>query len=91
MRTEPSAWMEGYDRAWSSNDPAAIAALFTDDARYSTSPTEPPWAGSDAIVGNWLERRDEPADWTFRWPEGRCSGFTEWWVEARTADVGTVE
>jgi ketosteroid isomerase-like protein len=61
------AWIEAYERAWTSNDPAEIGALFTDDARYFTAPYREPWAGRDEIVTEWLARKDEPGDWTFRW------------------------
>jgi hypothetical protein len=32
------AWVEAYVAAWSSNDPAAIGALFTQDAAHRTEP-----------------------------------------------------
>ena len=31
------AWLEGYIRAWGSNEPDEIGALFADDARYYTA------------------------------------------------------
>ncbi len=108
-------WVERYLRAWESNDPADIGALFSDDGRYYTAPFREPWTGRDAIVDGWLDRRDEPGDWEFRYivlavagelgfvrgwtrypkdrreysnlwiirldEEGRCSEFTEWWME----------
>lgn len=57
--------MASYVRAWESNEPAAIAALFTEDARYYTAPFREPWRGREAIVGGWLDRRDEPDGWSF--------------------------
>ena len=60
------AWVARYVQAWESNDPADIAGLFTEDARYSTAPDREPWRGRDAIVAGWLDRKDEPGDWTFR-------------------------
>jgi len=62
-----SLWTEGYVRAWESNDPVEIAALFTGDARYFPEPHEAPWEGRDTIVREWLEHKDEPGDHTFRW------------------------
>lgn len=59
-------WLDGYRRAWRTNDPADIAALFTDDARYLTSPTDDPLVGHDAIVEDWVARADDPDDWTER-------------------------
>jgi hypothetical protein len=66
-RTALERWLDGYLRAWESNDPAAIGRLFTADARYYTAPFREPWAGREAIVADWLERKDEPGDWSFRW------------------------
>jgi hypothetical protein len=108
-------WVEGYVRAWETNDPEDIDALFTDDARYYTAPWRKPWSGRDGIVEGWLERKDEQGQWSFRWEvigidgdlafvrgwtdyphegetydnlgvirvaaDGRCSEFTEWWME----------
>lgn len=59
--------MQAYERAWESNAPADIRALFTDDARYFTEPWTEPWQGADAIVENWLARQDEPGNHTFQW------------------------
>jgi uncharacterized protein (TIGR02246 family) len=60
-------WVEGYIRAWNSNDPAEIGALFTADAEYFTEPFSDPWRGRDQIVESWLERKDEPGQATFDW------------------------
>lgn len=58
------AWVAAYRRAWTSNDPAAIGALFTDDAEYLPTPWSAPWSGRETIVRRWLGRRDEPGTWT---------------------------
>lgn len=58
-------WIEGYERAWSSNDADDIGALFTEDARYRTAPWREPWEGREGIVAGWLERKDEPGNWSF--------------------------
>lgn len=60
-------WVEAYVRAWDSNDPEEIGALFTDDALYFTEPFAEPWRGRAAIVAGWLERKDEPGQATFEW------------------------
>jgi len=62
-----TAWVEGYQRAWNSNDPAEIGALFTDDARYYQRPYWEPWTGREQIVAEWLAHKDEPDDYTFSW------------------------
>jgi ketosteroid isomerase-like protein len=60
------AWVRGYVHAWETNDPAAIGALFTEDAAYYTAPYAEPWCGREAIVAEWLGRKDEPGDHEFR-------------------------
>ena len=109
------AWVGGYVEAWSSNDPAAIGALFTEDTAYHTEPYSQPWRGRDEIVRHWLARKDEPGETRLRWhplsvgdklavlqrttvyrdpprtysnlwvirldAEGRCTEFTEWWMQ----------
>ena len=114
-RSQVERWIEGYIEAWGTNEPKDIASLFTEDARYYTAPDRDPWTGRDAIVAGWIDRKDEPGGWTFRydpmaecdglsfirgWTEyvdpptrysnlwvirlesdGRCSEFTEWWME----------
>jgi ketosteroid isomerase-like protein len=59
-------WLNRYIAAWRNYDPAAIRALFTDDATYAYHP----WdtgddvpRGRDAIVANWQQDRDEPGSW----------------------------
>ena len=61
------AWIDGYVRAWNSNEPADIRALFTQDAAYYTEPYGPPWEGRDEIVRQWLDRKDEPGQAQFSW------------------------
>lgn len=58
-------WVDGYERAWTTNDPEDIGALFTEDARYLTAPYREPWAGREAIVRGWLDRKDDQGEWSF--------------------------
>ena len=60
-------WVDAYLRAWASNDPNDIGHLFTDDAAYYTAPFREPWRGREAIVAGWLDRKDEPGDYSFRY------------------------
>jgi uncharacterized protein (TIGR02246 family) len=62
-----TGWIDGYVRAWDTNDPRDIGDLFTDDAVYYTAPFRPPWRGRDKIVAGWLDRKDEPGDAEFDW------------------------
>jgi hypothetical protein len=114
-RAELESWVDDYVGAWTSNDPEDIGRLFTVDAHYYTAPHREPWTGRDGIVAEWVQRKDEPGQWTFRYEvlavcedlgfvrgwtgypaepanysnlwvirlasDGRCSEFTEWWME----------
>jgi hypothetical protein len=62
-----AAWVEGYVRAWNSNDPDDIGSLFSQEAVYRTEPYRPGIRGRAAIVVDWLDRRDEPGETTFDW------------------------
>jgi hypothetical protein len=62
-----SAWVAGYVRAWNSNEPGEIGALFADDAVYRPEPHAEPWVGRERIVAEWLGRRDKPGETTFEW------------------------
>ncbi|MFL5720812.1 MAG: nuclear transport factor 2 family protein [Chloroflexota bacterium] len=60
-------WMGAYLRAWETNDPEEVGALFSDEALYLTEPSAEPWHGRPEIVEGWLGRKDEPGDATFEW------------------------
>jgi uncharacterized protein (TIGR02246 family) len=62
-----TGWVGGYVRAWNSNDPAEIGALFAEDAAYYTAPFRDPWRGRDTIVAEWLAIRDRPGETEFTW------------------------
>ncbi len=44
-----------YERAWREGDPAAVAGLSTEDARYRRSPYEPSTVGHAEIEACWRE------------------------------------
>lgn len=84
-------WMEGYLRAWASNDPDDIRALFTEDARYFPEPHLDPWEGHEAIVQGWLDHKDEPGDYTFGWEQLALAGdlaFVEGWTDYTDEKTG---
>lgn len=81
MSERVTNWVDGYRRAWLSNDPDDIRALFTDDAVYERRPNDPePDRGIDAIVAGWLEGADAPDETTW-----------EWHPLAEEADVATIQ
>jgi hypothetical protein len=66
MKRTVSRWIDGYVRAWNSNDPEVIGALFNPRAVYRTGPFDAPWRGRRTIVDRWLARKDTPGTWKFR-------------------------
>ena len=67
MSERLDAWMDGYIAAWTSNDPAEIAALFTPDAVYDPQTAVGELHGIGEIVDFWLEAGDDEDDWDFEW------------------------
>ncbi|MET0672227.1 MAG: nuclear transport factor 2 family protein [Microbacterium pygmaeum] len=67
-------WIEGYLRAWGSNDPDDIRVLFTDDASYRFEPWTAAIIGPDEIVRHWLERRDDAGSYRFEWDVAAIDG-----------------
>lgn len=67
MAEEITTWIERYRRAWESNEPEDILALFTENASYRTEPFAAPWSGRQEIVAGWLADRDEPGATDFEW------------------------
>jgi hypothetical protein len=77
-------WIEGYIKAWESNDPGQIGALFSDQALYYTGPFDEPWQGRDGIVAGWLKRKDAPGTYSFRYEvlsAGDDVGIVRGWTE----------
>jgi uncharacterized protein (TIGR02246 family) len=75
-RAAAERWMQGYLRAWASDDPDEIQALFTDDATYLTSPFAKPWTGREAIVEQWIKGGDSGAKWHFDYEIVAVDGAT---------------
>ncbi|MGP0222026.1 nuclear transport factor 2 family protein [Paenarthrobacter sp. NCHU4564] len=67
--SDVNSWMDQYVRAWNSNQPGDIKALFTEDAVYNTRPhDQEAWHGHEAIVKEWSgDSSDASGDWTFEW------------------------
>ena len=49
-------WLDRYVAAWDTYDPAAIGALFADEAEYRYQPWAEPLVGRDAIVARLARR-----------------------------------
>jgi beta-glucosidase len=61
------SWMDGYVTAWTSNNPDAVGALFTEDAVYDAQTSDGEIHGREQIVDWWLDIDDEPNNWDFEW------------------------
>ena len=99
-------WVAEYERAWREGDVAAVAGLFTEDARYRRSPYEAPLVGHSEIQGFWLddegrtfsmtaeavavERRDAVVRAEVRYLEPVAPEYRDLWV-LRFAPDGRVE
>ncbi len=46
-------WLERYKHAWETKDPAAAAALFTEDAIYYETPYAEPFRGRTGVSEYW--------------------------------------
>jgi len=57
-------WLDDYIAAWRSGEPAAVEALFTEDATYAFAPFGAPLQGRGAIVEMWLKDPDPAGSWT---------------------------
>ncbi len=66
-KADVEKWLQGYVKAWKSNNPQDIAKLFTEDAYYSTGPFDDPWLGQEAIIDGWVGLDDRPSDWSFEY------------------------
>lgn len=60
-------WIDGYECAWASNASEDIGRLFAGDARYYPTPYSQPWVGRDEIIRQWIDRKDEPGTYSFRY------------------------
>ena len=88
-RGDAASWAERYFLAWKTNDPEAVAPLFTPDATYFYGPFREPAHGRDEIVRRWVQN-GIPADFTCEYEAVAVSGdvaVIHWavsWHEAGT-------
>jgi len=60
-------WVQGYLKAWKTNQRNDIEALFTEDAMYLTQAFRQPWRGREMIVEGWLSRAEWQGIWDFEY------------------------
>jgi uncharacterized protein (TIGR02246 family) len=75
-RAAVQGWLDRYIRAWESNDAEEVAALFTEDAKYSYGPFREDVNGRDAIVASWFEDPDAPGSWSAEYHPVAVEGDT---------------
>ena len=101
------AWLDRYVAAWETYDPAAIGALFGEDAIYRYHPADEPIVGRDEIVASWVEPapggtasgRDEPGTYDAHYEpyavdgdRAVAVGWSRYWTDAgRTIERETYD
>jgi hypothetical protein len=55
-------WLEPCFRAWHSNDPDEVTALFSEDAVYSFGPFQTPSVGRREIVESWTSDPEQQTE-----------------------------
>jgi len=82
-----SEWLRRYFHAWVTNDPAEVAALFSEDAVYYYSPFKEPSRGRTDIVEKWVSDPEGQSDITTQFEtlavEGNL-GIAHWNVKFRS-------
>jgi ketosteroid isomerase-like protein len=76
-------WLVGYKKAWVERDPAAAAALFTEDSLYREQPYEEPFRGSEGVRSYWAGVTETQGDVNLEWGTPVVQGdhaAVEWWV-----------
>jgi len=76
-REHVAAWLDRYIHAWTTNDSADIAALFTEDAEYYEVGYDTEWIGRAEIVEGWQSRFEwQAGGWSFDWTLAGVVGDT---------------
>ena len=85
-------WLDGYRDAWERRDPAAAAALFSEDSLYREQPYQAPFPGREGVRDYWTTVTATQDDVRVRYGSPVSVGnraAVEWWVTMRNggADV----
>jgi ketosteroid isomerase-like protein len=60
-------WLMAYRHAWAADDPAEVAALFSEDVRYFTAPYRAPLEGIEAVTAYWIGEDEGGISWSFEY------------------------
>jgi SnoaL-like domain len=86
----PDEWLAAYRTAWIERDPAAAAALFTEDSMYLEQPYGEAFSGPQGVRDYWERVTATQADVEVAYGKPVTSGnrtAVEWWVTL--TNVGT--
>ena len=75
-------WLDAYKKAWEERDPAAAAALFTEDSKYFEQPYQAPFEGSEGVRDYWIRVTETQSEIDLRWGRPVSDGdhtAVEWW------------
>lgn len=82
-------WLAEYARAWREKDAEGVAALFTENAVYRSSPTGAAHTGREAIAAYWRRATATQAEFDLRLGAPVVAGdraAVEWWAVMRDPD-----
>ncbi|MBO3749903.1 nuclear transport factor 2 family protein [Streptosporangiaceae bacterium NEAU-GS5] len=88
---EIQGWLEKLRAAYHNGDPAEIAALFTEDARYRQGPFGTRHVGRDAIRAHWTEVLSTQSEQRLWFREPVIAGeraAVEWWCAVYHPETG---
>ena len=60
-------WLAAYRHAWSTDDPAEVAELFSEDVLYFTAPYREPLEGVEALTAYWVGEKEGEIPWSFEY------------------------
>jgi hypothetical protein len=75
-RAALEGWLQRYEQAWESRDPAQAAELFTADATYRETPFAEPFRGRAAVRDYWASVTADQRDVDFEYDVIATSGST---------------
>jgi hypothetical protein len=76
------SWLDAYGRAWETQDPRAVAALFTEEATYQETPFVGPLRGRSAIAAYWSHATGSHTNVHFGYEVltlDENNGIAHWW------------
>jgi uncharacterized protein (TIGR02246 family) len=82
-KMEITEWLQSYARAWQTADDELVASLFTEDARYRSTPFREPFVGHAEIRAYWRRATETQSETRVRIGRPFIDGdrvAVEWWA-----------